>query len=156
MLRHKYPKTRLEDIFDEAMEALLDKKDPERKIARVEKRKQNRFPAFAGNDRGMDPRWSLPLTPIKGGDDNASAVGHDNASTRYIPQHVRREVYLRDNGQCVYQSPDGKKCQEKSFLEADHVRPFALGGKSTAENLQLLCKTHNHYRARQTFGILRA
>ena len=160
ILRHKYPKAKLEDIFDEAMEALLDRKDPERKMVRIEKRKQtkdhtkteppeaqrgNGFPVFTENDGRMDSRWSLPLTPIKG--------GNDNASSRYIPQDVRREVYLRDDGQCAYQSPDGKKCGERATLELDHIQPFALGGKSVAENLQLLCGTHNHYRAQQTFGM---
>ena len=37
LLRHKHPHGRLEDIIDEALEALLKKKDPERRIARKKK-----------------------------------------------------------------------------------------------------------------------
>ncbi len=39
ILRHKYPRGLLADIINEALELLLNKKDPWRKIARLEKRK---------------------------------------------------------------------------------------------------------------------
>ena len=131
LLRHQYPKVRLEDIFNEALELLLEKRDPERKIARMSSKLFRR--------KSAQPNPKPECKPL----------------TRYVSQDVRREVYLRDGGQCNYQSPDGRKCGERAFLEIDHARPFALGGKSTAENLQLLCKTHNQYRARQTFGLFR-
>src|SRR3989338_1959164 len=38
LLRHKYPNGKLEDLVREAFESLLEKKDPERKIARIEER----------------------------------------------------------------------------------------------------------------------
>jgi hypothetical protein len=44
---------------------------------------------------------------------------------------VKREVFLRDK-QCV-------KCGSKRSLQFDHKHPFALGGKSTPENIRLLC-----------------
>ena len=71
--------------------------------------------------------------------------------TRYIPQEIRRHVWKRDNGQCVYQNPAGKICGERAFLQVDHVRPWALGGASTEENLRLLCAQHNQWRAETTF-----
>lgn len=40
VLWHKHPRGRLEDILKEAIEALLDKRDPERLIARREKRRK--------------------------------------------------------------------------------------------------------------------
>lgn len=39
VLWHKHPRGRLEDILGEAIEALLDKRDPERRIARKRKRR---------------------------------------------------------------------------------------------------------------------
>lgn len=42
LLRHKFPWGRPEQIFDYALEALLDRKDPERRIARIEKRRAAR------------------------------------------------------------------------------------------------------------------
>ena len=72
------------------------------------------------------------------------------------PTAVRDEVYMRDRGQCTYVSADGTRCTATRYLEVDHVRPFALGGSSTdADNNRLLCKNHNQFRARQTFGELR-
>lgn len=44
---------------------------------------------------------------------------------------VKREVYNRDK-RCV-------KCGGKFNLQFDHKHPYALGGKSTPENIRLLC-----------------
>ncbi|MES2525815.1 MAG: HNH endonuclease signature motif containing protein [Bdellovibrionota bacterium] len=44
---------------------------------------------------------------------------------------VKREVYQRDKC-CV-------KCGGKFNLQFDHRKPFSLGGKSTSENIRLLC-----------------
>jgi 5-methylcytosine-specific restriction endonuclease McrA len=38
------------------------------------------------------------------------------------------------------------------MLELDHIRPVALGGKSTADNLRLCCRAHNSLYAEQIFG----
>lgn len=44
---------------------------------------------------------------------------------------VKREVFLRDQ-QCT-------KCGSKRSLQFDHSHPYALGGKSTSDNIRLLC-----------------
>jgi hypothetical protein len=49
-------------------------------------------------------------------------------------------------------SADGHRCEETSRLELDHVRPLALGGESTADNLRLLCRAHNTYEAERMLG----
>jgi len=74
-------------------------------------------------------------------------------TSRYIPQETKRKVWERDGGQCAYESPNGKRCDEKGFLEIDHIEPWALGGKSFEENLRLLCSQHNRWRAERTFGV---
>lgn len=48
---------------------------------------------------------------------------------------VKREVYLRDK-KCV-------KCGSVFGLQYDHRKPFSLGGKSTPENIRLLCGNCN-------------
>ncbi len=53
------------------------------------------------------------------------------SSSRTPTASVKREVYQRDKV-CV-------KCGGKFHLQFDHRRPFALGGKSTPENIRLLC-----------------
>lgn len=72
--------------------------------------------------------------------------------SRYIRQRIRKVVSERDNHQCSFVSATGHRCMETKFLQYDHVKPWALGGKSDdPENIQLLCSTHNRYRAQMTF-----
>lgn len=75
-------------------------------------------------------------------------------SSRYIPREVRRAVWHRDGGRCCFVSPlTGERCQARQGLEVDHVTPFARGGSSTDPgNLRLLCRTHNQWEARRSFG----
>jgi len=72
--------------------------------------------------------------------------------SRYIPASVKHQVTKRDSGRCSYIAPDGTMCCETRNLEYDHVFPFALGGKSTVENLRLVCRAHNQLYAERVFG----
>src|SRR4051812_24072284 len=75
------------------------------------------------------------------------------AHSRYIPRAVVREVHQRDAGQCTFVSSDGKRCDERGFLELHHHdRPYARGGKATVENLRLVCRAHNALFAERDFG----
>ena len=69
-------------------------------------------------------------------------------STRYIPKAVKREVAERDKNQCTYPG-----CKSKHQLEFDHIQPVAMGGKSTSENLRLLCRVHNQRAAIEKLGF---
>ncbi len=71
---------------------------------------------------------------------------------RTIPAGVRRAVWKRDGGCCSFIGKDGKRCGSRYQLEFDHLKPVALGGESTLENLALRCRAHNMHRARQCFG----
>lgn len=53
-----------------------------------------------------------------------------------IPRELRLEVWERDGGRCV-------DCGGDFELQFDHVIPLALGGATSAENLQLMCATCN-------------
>lgn len=58
------------------------------------------------------------------------------STTRYIPTEVRKRVYLRDKGRC-------QNCKSVYKVEFDHILPYAMGGKSSEENLRLLCSSCN-------------
>ena len=61
-----------------------------------------------------------------------------------LPHEVRIEVWQRDSGRCV-------ECGSQEDLEFDHIIPSAIGGSSTARNLQLLCGDCNR-RKGMTLG----
>jgi hypothetical protein len=70
---------------------------------------------------------------------------------RRVPAAVRRAVWLRDQGRCTFLGARGR-CREKGFLEYHHLRPFADGGPTSVENLQLRCRAHNAYEAGLSYG----
>ena len=124
ILRHKFPFASLEDIVKEALNVLLDHKDLARRL-----------------DKGRD------APP-----DQAEAKTADPAS-RDIPMWVRRAVYKRDDGRCAFVGDEGRACGERSWLEFDHVIPFAQGGRSDDPgNVRLLCRAHNRLAADRAFA----
>ena len=71
---------------------------------------------------------------------------------RYIPAHVKRGVWERDQGQCTFVGDTGQRCESRKFLEYDHVDPVARGGQATVQGLRLRCRGHNQLEAERTFG----
>ena len=53
------------------------------------------------------------------------------------------------------QLEEGRRCSATSFLEFHHVRPYAVGGEATAENIELRCRTHNAYEADLFYASMR-
>ena len=78
----------------------------------------------------------------------ASAKPH----SRYIPNAVRRQVWARDEGRCCFRGPDNERCGVRGPLEFHHVVPFARAGAHTADNVVLLCRTHNALLAERDYG----
>jgi HNH endonuclease len=74
-------------------------------------------------------------------------------TSRHVPAKVRRAVWARDGGQCRFEGPAGR-CRETGLLEFHHVIPYARGGPTTVENLELRCAAHNRYEAERCFGWL--
>ncbi len=72
--------------------------------------------------------------------------------SRHIPAEVKRAVWIRDGGRCAFVGSNGRRCTEQGFLEFHHVTPYAAGGESTADNIQLRCRAHNGYEAELYFG----
>lgn len=79
------------------------------------------------------------------------AMGVAATTGRHVPAAVRRAVWTRDAGRCAFVGSDGR-CKEVGFLEFHHVIPFAAGGATEAENLELRCRAHNAYEAILDFG----
>jgi hypothetical protein len=78
--------------------------------------------------------------------------GRESTNARYLPDHVKREVWRRDGGQCTFVSESGMRCPARSRIEFDHVLEVARGGEATVAGIRLRCRTHNQYTAERTFG----
>ncbi len=72
--------------------------------------------------------------------------------SRYIPAPIRRAVAERDEYQCTFAEPGGRRCSSRYRLEYHHLDAFARGGAHSADNLTLRCAGHNVYQARLDFG----
>jgi hypothetical protein len=73
--------------------------------------------------------------------------------SRYVARPIVRAVWKRDQSRCKWIDPKtGRECGSHYRLQLDHLRPFALGGKSDLNNLRLLCAQHNRYEAERIFG----
>jgi hypothetical protein len=62
---------------------------------------------------------------------------------RAFSHNMKREAYERQGGICV-------KCNKQfefDEMEADHVKPWHEGGKTSADNCQMLCKDDNRRKS---------
>ena len=89
-----------------------------------------------------------------GATDRPRAPGAAGKPSRHVPAAVKRLVWKRDAGRCAFVGAAGR-CVESGFLQFHHVVPFAAGGETIVENLELRCRPHNAYEAEQDFGARR-
>jgi 5-methylcytosine-specific restriction endonuclease McrA len=81
-----------------------------------------------------------------------SAANRPSQNPRHIPAPVRDRVFQRDGSRCTFVGTKGRRCTATSALQIDHVLPVARGGRSTPENLRLLCAYHNRLEAERVLG----
>ena len=72
--------------------------------------------------------------------------------SRHVPNEVRRQVLERDGARCTFVSVEGKRCDERGWLQLHHEEPFARGGSATLENIRMLCGPHNRLLAERDYG----
>lgn len=68
-------------------------------------------------------------------------------SGRTVPAAIKKQILKRAGGVCEYPG-----CDERHFLELEHIKPYAKGGGHEIENLKLYCKAHNQRAAIHLFG----
>lgn len=64
-------------------------------------------------------------------------------NVRAFTSNMKREAYQRQSGMCV----KCKKHFELEEMEADHITPWHEGGKTTADNCQMLCRDDNRRKS---------
>jgi 5-methylcytosine-specific restriction endonuclease McrA len=95
----------------------------------------------------MKRRFGMTSKPRARRDQPAAKQG-----SRHIPHAVRRPVLARDGVRCSYVSPDGKRCEERGWLQLHHEQPFGRGGPATLSNIRVLCRSHNQLLAERDYG----
>ncbi len=126
LLRHQVPDGDLEQIFNQALNALL---------ANLRKKKH-----------------AATARPREDQAQGSEVESNSTQNSRHISAAVRRAVWARDGGRCAFMSPNGRQCGEEAFLEFHHVVPYAKGGPCTVDNIELRCRAHNGYEAEAHFG----
>jgi hypothetical protein len=150
LMSGKFPEgATIEQVFQTLLASYLERHDPGKRHERREKRLTSR--------KAKEARASI-LDQIRS-DPPASAEGQEAMpvpiESRHVPAALRDEIHVRDEGQCTYVGPDGRRCEARRCLAIDHRRPFALGGDTSAENCGLLCRAHNQLVAAEIFGVER-
>lgn len=75
------------------------------------------------------------------------------ANTRYVRVAARDLIRRRSGDRCEFiDSATGRRCESRTRLEFDHIRPHALGGPPSVENLRHLCRGHNVFEGIRVFG----
>lgn len=64
---------------------------------------------------------------------------------RAFTDNMKREAYERQKGVC----PDCGKHWEIGEMEADHIKPWVEGGKTSVENCQMLCRDDNRRKGKK-------
>src|SRR6266852_4648654 len=83
---------------------------------------------------------------------HTTAEESDPARSRHIPDAIKREVFERDGGRCIFTDEHGRKCGETGALEFDHRDGFARTHLHRAAGIRLLCRAHNQHAAEQMYG----
>jgi hypothetical protein len=136
------PLKHMAEIFEQAVDISLEKKDPKKKHERrlARERKQNVSQTESRPDE---------IPP----DDEAPVGGKEEVDSRYIPSEVRERVFARANYQCEFRAQDGTRCNSRTKLEIEHERPFAIYRSHEERFLKVLCHRHNRFQAERVYGV---
>jgi hypothetical protein len=129
------------EIFEQAVDIALEKKDPKKKLERRLKRERKR-----------NASKEKPCPDEVETSEEKQDAGENNAESRYIPSEVRERIFAKAGYQCQYRGPDGTRCSARTGLEIDHERPFAIYRRHEEHHLRLLCGPHNRYQAERVYG----
>jgi len=134
LLRHADPSGDQAAIIDRALTLLLHD---------LAKHKFAATDRPAATDRRRSPGDARSETP------DAGFRSTHLSCSRHIPADVQRTVFVRDLGRCAFTSAEGRRCNERAFVEFHHVRPYAHDGPPTVANIQLRCQAHNAHEWRR-------
>lgn len=131
----------LEETLRVALEFYIERKDPQKKAERAERRD-----LVSPSTTSSSPVPGQAKSRHRLLKQRSIASQHD---LRFIPAHLEHSVRLRDRGQCTHRAATGERCSEKRWLEIHHIKPLSKGGITQLDNLTLICRGHHqvvHHR----------
>lgn len=137
LLSHANPNGDLGVVLERALDELILRLE-KRRLGRV-----SRAAAAAGSER------------VYGGREAEERLGTESGGgkrRRHIRHETRRELLARDGFRCGFVNEAGVRCDARAFLQFHHRHPWARGGSDSADNLELLCRSHNRLLAERDFG----
>ncbi len=152
LLAHKEGNLSTEELLDKMLDSAIEKAEKEKFAVGIKARSQSEqvlkekqlsqkepkvqaVPVSAATEEKKSTKYAKPLSPSK-----VKVI-----NSRYVPNDLKRIIYVRDNGKC-------SNCGSRHALEIDHKRSFALGGKTSLENCRLLCRSCNQRHAIKVTG----
>ena len=145
----------IDEVIGAALDVLLEKIAPERRLARREVRQAARA-GFAKSGGKADAGNSAKKGKSTGAPRATRAAAADAPQAgrrrRAVPVAVKDVVSCRDRGRCSFVSSEGRRCETRGFLEYDHTVQLAFGGGNGVEDLRLLCHRHHRMVTREAFG----
>lgn len=117
------------EIFEQALDVALEKKDPKRKHERRVARE-----ASKSSPRPDEVTYSEPAT------------------SRHVASAARGRVLARAGYQCEYRARDGTRCTSRTGLQIEHTKPFAIYHSHDERHLRAYCPAHNRFTAEHAYG----
>lgn len=113
---------------------------------------------FKDNDYGDPEEIEKRIKELMMDDDVSKKAGiyayildgqEKHLNIRSFTASMKRSAYERQKGICPIceKNKEAKTKYNLDEMEADHITPWHLGGKTNAENCQLLCKKHNREKS---------
>ena len=148
LLSHKNPNMSYGELISVLAEMGLNKYDPKRKIKKQSSAKKQEIKIDKQVESNKAEVFDKKPQKTSAVTINQK-INNDQKylkTKRYISSKVRHHVWMRDQGKCTYVCPKTKrKCISDHLLQIDHIKPFSLGGTNEADNLRLLCASHNQF-----------
>jgi hypothetical protein len=115
--------------------SLLLKEETVEELKKIKALKAHKFKDMDELLMGVSKEVLSLWNPMKASRKMKQGAGN----SRYVQVQTKSQVWKRDLGRC-------QNCGSTYALQMDHIKAFAAGGKSTADNLRLLCRNCNQSR----------
>ena len=150
---HQNPSPSYQELFHMMSDFMLDRIDPIRKAQRITRRQEKKKEEMKGEKTGLEKTPNHEDSLLQPAEVQHKVPPPLETQSRHCSAHTERSVWVRAQSRCEHvDEKTGHRCEETRRLQLDHVIPFAISQDSSEQNIELVCTSHNLYRATQWFG----